>query len=135
MRYAIVIHKDPGSSYGVTVPGLPGCFSAGDTLDEVFDNVREAITGHVETLLMDGQPVPEEAPLEEYQASGDYADGIWGLVDVDLSKLSESVLGKAVRVNVTFPQRVLVAVDEAAARARESRSGFLARAALEHMAK
>ena len=135
MRYAIVIHKDPGSSYGVTVPGLPGCFSAGDTLDEVFDNVREAITGHVETLLMDSHAVPEEALMEKYQANEDYADGVWGFVDVDLSKLSESVLGKAVRVNVTLPQRVLVAVDEAAARARESRSGFLARAALEHIAK
>ena len=79
MRYVIVIHKDPGSSYGVTVPGLPGCFSAGDTLDEAFDNAQEAITGHVETLLMDAQPVPEEAPLEEYQANEDYADGIWDM--------------------------------------------------------
>ena len=29
MRYPIVIHKDEGSSYGVTVPDLPGCFSGG----------------------------------------------------------------------------------------------------------
>ena len=41
MRYAVVIHKDPGSSYGVTVPDLPGCFSGGD-LDEAFDNARTA---------------------------------------------------------------------------------------------
>ena len=33
MRYPIVIHQDPESSYGVTVPDLPGCFSGGETLD------------------------------------------------------------------------------------------------------
>ena len=34
MNYPIVIHKDADSDYGVTVPDLPGCFSAGKTLDE-----------------------------------------------------------------------------------------------------
>ncbi len=46
MRYPIVIHKDEGSCYGVTVPDLPGCFSAGYTLDETFEMAREAIEGH-----------------------------------------------------------------------------------------
>ena len=31
MRFPIVVHKDKNSGYGVTVPDLPGCFSAGDT--------------------------------------------------------------------------------------------------------
>ncbi|MDE0263272.1 MAG: type II toxin-antitoxin system HicB family antitoxin [Bryobacterales bacterium] len=34
MRYAVVIHKDVESAYGVAVPDLPDCFSAGDTLAE-----------------------------------------------------------------------------------------------------
>ena len=37
MRYPIVIHKDPESCYGVTVPDLPGCFSAGNTVEEAPD--------------------------------------------------------------------------------------------------
>ncbi len=41
MRFAVVVHKDPDSSYGVAVPDLPGCISAGDTLDEAFVNVVE----------------------------------------------------------------------------------------------
>ena len=32
--YPVVIHKDKKSAFGVTVPDLPGCFSAGATLDE-----------------------------------------------------------------------------------------------------
>ena len=35
MLYAVVIHKDPETSYGVTVPDLPGCFSAGDTIEPI----------------------------------------------------------------------------------------------------
>ncbi|MCF6270740.1 MAG: type II toxin-antitoxin system HicB family antitoxin [Melioribacteraceae bacterium] len=33
MKFPIIIHKDPESDYGVTVPDLPGCYSAGSTLD------------------------------------------------------------------------------------------------------
>ena len=40
MRYPVVIHKDPGSDYGVTVPDLPGCFSAGATLGEITRALR-----------------------------------------------------------------------------------------------
>ena len=131
MRYPVVIHKDEGSSYGVTVPDLPGCFSGGDTLDDAFDMAREAIVGHIETLLMDGHPIPENAPLEMHQANQDYTEGIWGLVDVDVSKLSD----KTVRVNVTMPARVLAIIDEAAVREGESRSGLLTRAVLDHMSR
>ena len=71
MKYAIVVHKDPGSSYGVTVPSLPGCFSGGDTLDKAFANAREAIVCHIEGCLLEDQPIPKERPLEEYQANPD----------------------------------------------------------------
>ena len=129
MRYPIVIHKDEGSSYGVTVPDLPGCFSGGDTLDEAFDMAHEAIVGHIETLLMDGQQVPQQHPMAAHQANLDFADGIWALVDVDLAKLS----GKTIRVNITMPARVLAIVDEAATRTGDSRSGLLTRAVLQHI--
>ena len=43
MRYPVVIHKDPDSDYGVTVPDLPGCFTAGDTVDDAIAQAAEAI--------------------------------------------------------------------------------------------
>ena len=52
-------------------------------------------------------------------------------MDVDLARLS----GKAKRVNITLPERVLRMIDEAARAAGESRSGFLAKAALEALLK
>ena len=126
MRYPIVIHKDEGSAYGVTVPDLPGCFSGGDTLEEALTASQEAILSHIEVLLMDGHAVPKQRPIEEHRSNEDYADGVWALVDADVSKLS----GKRVRVNITLPERVLAIVDEAAKREGETRSGLLVRAAL-----
>jgi len=44
MRFPIVIEPgDEQHAFGVVVPDLPGCFSAGDTLDEAIDNAKEAI--------------------------------------------------------------------------------------------
>lgn len=129
MRFPIVIHKDACSGYGVTVPDLPGCFSAGDTLDDAIESAREAIACHIEGLLMDGAPVPARASLEEHQATQDYRDGIWAIVAVDISKLSS----KSRRINITLPERVLAIVDQAAVRERQSRSGLLARAALSYV--
>lgn len=129
MRFPIVIHKDSCSRYGVTVPDLPGCFSAGDTLDETIESAREAIACHVEGLLMDGEPVPLRASLEEHQENQDYRDGIWAIVAVDISKLSS----KSRRINITLPERVLAIVDQAAVREGQSRSGLLARAALSYV--
>ena len=126
MRYPIVIHKDEGSSYGVTVPDLPGCFSGGETLEDALTASEEAILSHIEVLLIDGESVPKQRPLEEHQTNEDYADGVWALVDADVSKLS----GRSVRVNITLPERVLAIVDEAAKREGETRSGYLARAAM-----
>lgn len=127
MKYPVVVHKDADSDYGVTVPDLPGCFSAGATFDEALDMAREAAELHLEGLLEDGMAVPEPSPIEALVDNPDYAGGIWALIEVDLSKLS----GKSKRVNITLPERVLAIIDEAARRSGESRSGYLARVALE----
>lgn len=87
MRFAIVVHKDEGSSYGVTVPDLPGCFSGADTLDDAFAASQEAILLHLEGMLDDGEPLPRTKPIQAHIANDDYRDGIWGFVDVDPSDI------------------------------------------------
>ena len=130
MRYPVVIHKDPDSDYGVTVPDLPGCFSAGDSMEDALDSAIEAIECHVEGLLIDGEKVPISIPIEEHKGNPDFADGTWALVDVDLSKLS----GKRQRINVTIPERILNRIDLFASACGESRSGLIAAATMEYMA-
>lgn len=84
MRYLAIVHHDRSEGpFGVTVPDLPGCFSAGDTLADALESAREAITLHIEGLLSDGEPVPDPAPTID--ADG----GIVAAVNVDDGLLSD----------------------------------------------
>ncbi len=127
MRYPIVI--EPGSdatAYGVIVPDLPGCFSAGDTLDEAMSNASEAIELHLEALLHNGADIPAASPIEKHQSNSDYAGWLWAVVEIDLARLHSATK----RYNITMPERVMAMVDVAAKQAGESRSAYLARAAM-----
>lgn len=128
MRYPIAIEAgDKKHAWGVTVPDLPGCFSAGDTLEEAMDQAREAILLHVEGLLDDEQPIPTPAGLEVHRAKREFKGCTWALVDVDLSQLEDVTE----RINITLPRRVLNKLDAAARAAGESRSGYIAHLALQ----
>lgn len=64
-RYTIILQPEPEEGgYSVTVPALIGCFAQGDTLEEAVAMAKEAIAVHIEGLLEDGEPIPQEdAPL------------------------------------------------------------------------
>ncbi|MFQ6333165.1 type II toxin-antitoxin system HicB family antitoxin [Methylophilus sp. 3sh_L] len=131
MLFPIAIHKEPNSSYGVTVPDVPGCFSFGDTVDEALTNAKEAITGHIETLLELGESVDiKVSEIESLKTQPAFSDAAWGFVDVDLTQLD----AKPERVNISLPKFVLNRIDHYVAANHETRSGFLARAALSVLA-
>lgn len=129
MFYSIVIHKDPDTAYGVTVPDLPGCFSAGDTMEEAVKNAVEAIECHVEGILIDNEDLPVSKDMEQHISQPEYEGGTWALVEVDLSKLG----GKTQRVNITLPERILSKIDRFTENTNQSRSAFIADAALEYI--
>ena len=54
-NYAVVIHEDPDGGYWGEVPALPGCYSQGETVDELRQNIREAIAGVLEVLQEQGR--------------------------------------------------------------------------------
>ncbi|MBS0353020.1 MAG: type II toxin-antitoxin system HicB family antitoxin, partial [Proteobacteria bacterium] len=122
--------KDPNSAYGVTVPDVPGCFSFGDTLDEAVKNTKEAVLGHLEILLEEGDEVAlEPSTLEDLVAKEEYQGAVWVMLDIDLSALDS----KPERVNISLPKFVLRRIDDYAKANKETRSGFLVRAALAAM--
>jgi len=131
MNYPILIHKDTKSDYGVTVPDLPGCFSAGRTLDEAFAMAQEAVALHLEGLIENGQMVPAPGTLEQYTNDPAYKGGVWAVVSVAPSRLRV----KARRINVSIPERVLDAVDRFAKTENETRSGLLVKAAAAYIRK
>ncbi len=128
VKYPVVLHKDAGSEYGVTVPDVPGCFSAGETMAEALDNVHEALALHFEGLVADGSSLPQASEVDVHVVKPEYAGGVWALVDFDVTPY----LGKAVRFNATLPEHLLARIDEYVKSHPEhrSRSGFLADASL-----
>ena len=126
MRFVIAIEPgDATHAFGVVVPDLPGCFSAGDSLDEAIDMAREAIDFHCETLIEDGGDVPLAQPVAAHQADPDFAGWIWAVVDVPVEKY----FGPAEKVNITLPRLLLAKIDSYAKAHGATRSGFLAEAA------
>ena len=125
MRYPVVLHTDDGIRFGVTVPDLPGCFSAGDTLDEALDSAREAIDLQLQGLTDAGGTVPAARPVAQHQADPQFAGGTWALVEVNTARYD----GRAEKINITMPRRVLARVDDYARSHGLTRSGFLVQAA------
>ncbi len=130
MKFIIAI--EPGAestAFGVVVPDLPGCFSAGDTLDKAVDNAREAIELWCQTVIEDGGDVPVAKSLAEHQADPEFAGWIWAVVEVPV----ERYFGPAEKLNITLPRLLLAKIDEYARAHGETRSGFLADAARQAM--
>jgi predicted RNase H-like HicB family nuclease len=129
MHYPIAI--EPGSdttAWGVVVPDLPGCFSAGDTLEEAMLQAEDAIVGWIEAAIDDGQAIPSPSGIEALRTAHGELDGwIWALAKVDPAVLDDTVE----RVNISLPRRVLHRLDALAKSAGETRSGLIARMAVE----
>lgn len=58
--YTVVFEKETTGGYHAFCPALKGCHSQGETLDEALENIREAMSLCIETLLEDGEPVPAD---------------------------------------------------------------------------
>jgi predicted RNase H-like HicB family nuclease len=65
MKYAVVIEKAEGN-YSAYVPDLPRCIATGATVQEVENQIREAIVFHIEGMREDGVAVPEPTSKVEY---------------------------------------------------------------------
>lgn len=127
MRYPVIVHKDGGSDYGVTVPDFPGVFSGGETLDEALANVQDAIETFYEGEEV--ERLPDPSPLESVLASEDAEGGAVVLVDVNFDFLEK----KAVPVNITVPLYLRKQIDTAAKEQGLTRSAFLITAAKYYM--
>jgi predicted RNase H-like HicB family nuclease len=128
MRYPIAI--EPGTettAFGVIVPDLPGCFSAGDTLDEALAGAEEAAATWVDAALDAGEAVPAPSSLDALHGNPDYTGWTFGVITLDPALLDDTIE----RVNITLPRRVLKRLDALARSAGESRSGYVAGMTLE----
>ena len=127
MRYPIAIEpRTDDSAYGVVIPDLPGCFSAGETLEEAIASAEEAGLAWIDATLDAGDAIPMPSALESIRANPKYAGWILSVVTIDPAALDDTVE----RVNITLPRRILRRLDQEARAAGETRSGYIAKLAI-----
>lgn len=65
LKYAVVFEQTP-NNYSAYPPDLPGCISTAKTWNGIHDMIRDAITLHIESMLEDGEQLPQpQMSLEE----------------------------------------------------------------------
>jgi predicted RNase H-like HicB family nuclease len=132
-RYVGVLRKTRSSEFGVEFPDLPGCISAGSTLEEARAMAREALRLHLDGLADDREaaPLPSDLDAVAKKLRRHRGDDFYGLVEIEAEPAQERVI----RVNITVEERLLKAIDAAAVAEGMTRSGFLADAARRSMSR
>lgn len=55
-HYTVIPERQPDGGYHAYCPSRRGCHSQGDSVDGVFDNMREAMEGFIESIEAHGEP-------------------------------------------------------------------------------
>lgn|GEM_PF-20999 len=70
MAHYLAILEESGSdkAVGIWFPDLPGCFSAGDNVEEALRNAAEAVTLYAEELAKQGRHLPDPRSITELRS-------------------------------------------------------------------
>ena len=118
--YVGIIHKDDGGDYGISFPDIPGYVSAAATIEELSAGAEEALRGHIELMAEGGVAIPVPSTIEAIMKDPAFANGVPALIK------APDIADKTVRVNLTFKQSALNAIDRNAAQRGQNRSAYLA---------
>lgn len=115
--YPAIIERG-SEGFGVFFPDLPGCVSAGATIQDAARNAEEALDGHLAVSAEHGDVIPDPSDLDTIEHDPNVDEVARLLVRAERP-------GKAVRLNITLDEGLLSRIDRIAS----NRSGFLADAA------
>lgn len=124
MLYPLYVHRDRRSGWGGTFPDFPACVVSAGQLADLPRKAREAVEVFFASEAMD---IPAPGDVEQWQDHPDFQGGYWLLVDIDPAKVN----ARPLRLNVSLPSALVQRIDRYATAHHMTRSGFLARAALE----
>lgn len=105
--YPAIIHDDADGLWA-EFPDLPGCFTQGDTQEELLNNAAEAMECFLLGLLEDGENLPVPTPPKNIQLEGQ--DVYLSLIqaNIDLAKNTRSVK-KTLTIPAWLNQRAISA--------------------------
>lgn len=130
--YIAFIHPpEDGSEYAVTFPDVPGCATSGATFEEAVAAAREALSGHLDALRSDGDPVPAARALEAILADPEAREEGAGAIPNLVVPFPAPV--ERVRVNIMIDKGTLLRTDKAAEERGLTRSAFIEAALAPHL--
>jgi predicted RNase H-like HicB family nuclease len=125
MNVVALVHHENGA-YGVSFPDFPGCTTVAADLDGAVAKAAEVLAFHVEGLAEDG-PLPQVRGMSELERDPTFREDAEGAL---LVLVPYSPPTRAVRINITVDESLLARIDRAAEAEGETRSAYLANAAI-----
>lgn len=129
--YVALVHKERGSSYGVSFPDFPGCVAAAGSYAAALEQAAEALAFHVDGLRQDGLRIPAPRSVEQIsrnavRAKDDAADPRNALVAM-VPLLPPSSEPQA--ISASLDKALLAAIDRYAEASLMTRSAVLSEGA------
>ena len=124
LNYIAVIHKDENSDYGVSFPDIPGCITTGSNLEEAKTMANEALNLHLNSMIEDGEDLPEPSDLDNLNLNDKFKDSIHAFLVIDYSPRAKKPELK--RINITLDETLVEKADLLATQYHTSRSGLIA---------
>ena len=66
MKIQAIIHKAEEGGYWAEVPALPGCFTQGETIEEITKNLKESAEGWLEAMNIPEGELDKQSQLMEF---------------------------------------------------------------------
>lgn len=95
MIYPVVCHFEDGG-YWSEFPDLPGCFSQGDTEQDIIKNSKESLEGYLISLLENNEEIPKASSISDIKID---CQGFVSYVECELTGNT-----KFIRKNITLPE-------------------------------
>lgn len=127
-RYYPLILTAGSEGLHATFPDFPGLTAIGASKEAVLANAEAGLALHIAGMIEDNTDIPAPSDIDTVPADNAAPEAGRLLVRADLP-------GRAVRVNITFDEALLAAIDAEAKRRDTTRAGFLAAAARQELAK
>ena len=122
--YTGLVFKEPETDYGVHIPDLPGCITAGKTMDEALTNAMHAVAFHADMLARDSDDIPYPRSIEDLKSDPEFVQDIAdGGILIQIPLLSASSAKK--RVEVQMEANLLDAIDERSKTLGITRTAFI----------
>ncbi|MES2755123.1 MAG: type II toxin-antitoxin system HicB family antitoxin [Pseudomonadota bacterium] len=76
-RTYVAAIEQADDTFGIVFPDFPGCVSAGDSVANVLEMGREALTLHIEGMIEDGDPIPHPGNVDIETVRAQFPEGNW----------------------------------------------------------